>query len=912
MAANSSTSVTPRNSYAHPLLISGSTIGGRYEVLRPLGVGGFGVVGLCHDLQQQRLVALKTFQSKYLSDRASRELFLRESGIWISLGIHPNIVQAYEINQFDHGLSLYIVLEPISNPAGQPSLHQWTHNGPLDMKQALELGLDIIRGMRYATERIPGLVHRDLKPANILVGGDGRARVSDFGLAATLRSRESPQSWMTDLPESGGGTLLYMSPEHFAGQPLDQRADCFAFGCILYETLLGSTYLSEQLRQGSEVVRQRIHQGCLRQIPIGLPEQIATLLQACLAPRRDERPENWQALEAMLVTLYRQLTGMEVPDPSPQLMLGPQYIIAGSLLNLARGYFDIGKLTQAEQMAEQALASAQQARHPLFEIQGIELIAKIADARGDFGQAWKQFNEAFTLACNWELLDVQKTIANFVGLMLLDRGNLEAAQSWLQEALRLAQQLEDSNDKVTITSNLGLIAHRQQNSEHALKVFSHLLDISRTTQNRHHELIALMNIAYVLSELGDQGGAIPLFLKSHSLALQIGRFDRLVEITGNLGSAYNFAEDYDRGIEVFKEHLALACELGDREEEQRAWDGLGYSLLYSSNYKEAMKIANDNIRQARVMKNKNAEAKGHFLLAQVHHRLSDTEKAMQNFAIAVHLFGEAGNRPEQEITETIVAQIHHEVEEGSAERAEALRMAKTNDQQLPQVLSRKGVQSIAEMYRNTGNLYYQAGRCDLAQARLLEGLQIAQNTHLADEEYAILEILVVVCRKLKQWEDARVYSEQQFALVRTTQRPDTFLPLFDNLAHAYEHTERWDDAEAILIQALHIAYEFNLAENYLHFACRIGFLHLNRSKVDAALPFVQIANEVGNQIGPVGKLAGLNQQCGESLAMAGRRTDAIPYVSRAERLFCDLGDTVRMRFAHNLVTAFTFRLPTTV
>ena len=174
----------------------GTRIAGHYEIAgRPL-MGGMGVVYVCFDHQEQRPVALKTFKPEYLPDRAARDRFLREGTTWMDLGSHPHIVRCYQVIYLDP--EVYLVLELVAKEDGctDASLRSWLVPGkPLPVEQVLLFGLQIVRGMRYATGIIPGFVHRDLKPENVLVGADrlsnadvNRLRVTDFGLAVVLEA----------------------------------------------------------------------------------------------------------------------------------------------------------------------------------------------------------------------------------------------------------------------------------------------------------------------------------------------------------------------------------------------------------------------------------------------------------------------------------------------------------------------------------------------------------------------------------------------------------------------------------------------------------------------------------------------------------------------------------------------------
>ncbi len=204
---------------------------GPYEIESRIGVGGMGVVYKARDLRLGRHVAIKVIQSGDASPILEPAL-LREARLTSSLN-HPGIVTVYDI-LFDGGMTC-IVMELIE---GSPLLRLIPQDG-FAVDRALSLAMAI--GDAIAVAHAAGVIHRDLKPANILVREDGQIKILDFGLA-TLARRSTPERATQAESLFGGsavGTIGYMAPEQARGESVNERADIFSFGVILFQMLTG-------------------------------------------------------------------------------------------------------------------------------------------------------------------------------------------------------------------------------------------------------------------------------------------------------------------------------------------------------------------------------------------------------------------------------------------------------------------------------------------------------------------------------------------------------------------------------------------------------------------------------------------------------------------------------------------------
>jgi serine/threonine-protein kinase len=283
----------------------GHTLAGRYMVFDQLGQGGMGVVLAAYDTRLDRRVALKLLQvaqdsGSNGSDSEAR--LVREAQAMARLN-HPHVVAVYDAGPLEDG-SLFIAMEYVEGE----TLRRWREQQPRSWREVLEAYLAAGRGL--AAAHAGGLIHRDFKPDNVLVGRDGRVRVTDFGLAranpgpsssektlATL----SPESWSSGLTEPGSlmGTPKYMAPELMQGGAAGVRTDLYAFCVSLYEALYGQLPFEGQSM--AEYSRAR-REGRITPPPAEseVPAWVARTVLQGLQVDPDQRPASMEALLAAL------------------------------------------------------------------------------------------------------------------------------------------------------------------------------------------------------------------------------------------------------------------------------------------------------------------------------------------------------------------------------------------------------------------------------------------------------------------------------------------------------------------------------------------------------------------------------------------------------------------------------------
>src|SRR5579884_612606 len=199
---------------------------GGYRVLRVLGGGGMGVVFVAEDLKLNRRVALKVMQPDTAANPNGRKRFLREARAVAALQ-HDHIVPIYTVDE-DNDIP-FLIMPLLSGETLEKRLER---DGRVPVPEVIRIGREMAEGLAAAHEA--GLIHRDIKPANVwLEEGTGRVKLLDFGLARAAEEQ-------TKLTKEGGmlGTPAYMAPEQ-AGGEVDQRADLFSLGAVLYEAATG-------------------------------------------------------------------------------------------------------------------------------------------------------------------------------------------------------------------------------------------------------------------------------------------------------------------------------------------------------------------------------------------------------------------------------------------------------------------------------------------------------------------------------------------------------------------------------------------------------------------------------------------------------------------------------------------------
>jgi eukaryotic-like serine/threonine-protein kinase len=300
----------------------GRTFDKRYVIKRKLGSGGMAIVYLAEDQELGRLVALKLLDDRHASDEQFVERFRREAQSAAGLN-HPNIVSI-----FDRGHAAgtyYIAMEYLD---GRTLKELLVRNGPTPIPIAIDYARQILGALSFAHRN--GIVHRDIKPHNIVVGSDGRLKVTDFGIA---------RSGASQMTEAGSivGTAQYLSPEQARGAPVDPRSDLYSLGIVIYEMLTGSVPFTGDTPV--EIAMKHLSQ--IPEPPSALrpdvPHDLDAVVMRALAKDPEQRYDSAEEMDADLARVARGVSvSQETEDAMTQVLSGVGTTNAATIIQRPR------------------------------------------------------------------------------------------------------------------------------------------------------------------------------------------------------------------------------------------------------------------------------------------------------------------------------------------------------------------------------------------------------------------------------------------------------------------------------------------------------------------------------------------------------------------------------------------------
>ncbi|HVC30806.1 MAG TPA: protein kinase, partial [Steroidobacteraceae bacterium] len=266
----------------------GDVIEGRYKYIDRIGRGAFGTVLLMEDTVVDERLILKFLNPNVSGDEEVMKRFVHELRYSRKI-THKNVIRIYDFLYIQGNYAISMEYFPSHTLGGEI-----VGDKPIELKRALQFGIDICTGMTVAHQ--VGIVHRDLKPANVLINQEGLLKIVDFGVAAAHREGD------TQLTKTGYviGSPKYMAPEQILGKKVDERADIYALGVILYEMLAG---VPPYTRGDHMSVMYQHVQGKARpphEINPALPAGLSDLIMRSMAVDKSKRPQSMDELRGAL------------------------------------------------------------------------------------------------------------------------------------------------------------------------------------------------------------------------------------------------------------------------------------------------------------------------------------------------------------------------------------------------------------------------------------------------------------------------------------------------------------------------------------------------------------------------------------------------------------------------------------
>ncbi len=524
----------------------GAVVAGRFEIVRFLGRGGMGEVYEARDAELSGTVALKLIRAVRLQNESAEGRFRREVQLARQV-THSNICRVFDVGH--DGTLTFLTMEFLD---GETLADRLKREGAMTNEQALPLLRQMAAGLDALHER--GIVHRDFKPGNVMLTRDGRAVITDFGLARTMEGGEKYTQTGAML-----GTPAYMAPEQLAGEAATAASDIYAFGAVMRE-----------MRPDWAGAARR----CLEWDPKARPNTAGEAIAGLDAPGGIDR--RWWIGTAAAVVVgtggYWAMRGRAVPGMSPDYLVKARDLLQRNyrLENVTAA------MKQLEGRPESAVGQALLAKG--YKLQAVEVndaklmgLAEAAARRAieldkDLDSPHVTLAEIHLLAGRTDLANAEIREALRIDARSSEAyralGEVQKGQGRMAEAEASFVKAVDL-DPESWTPRSALALHYQSQGKYALGL-EQLQAALRAAPDSAALYINLGNAYFRMDRYGDAR-------KAYEASLRLERRHRAL---ANLGSAYMLEGEYGRAAGMFEESLAM------QSANYLAWGNLGAAYTW--------------------------------------------------------------------------------------------------------------------------------------------------------------------------------------------------------------------------------------------------------------------------------------------------------------------------------------------
>jgi len=694
----------------------GKKLMGIYQIEGILGEGGMGLVYKAMDLATNRPVAIKSLKPCYAQDAEIKALFRREAESWVKVGVHPNIIRAYDVHEIEY------LPRIIAEYADAGSLDTHLGHGLLPMDRALDIAIQICWGMAYAHDNAPGrnLVHRDLKPANIFLTQNGTVKVADFGLAKMIEVREGKQGGR-DLKGSadgltigGAGTVEYMSPEQWQGRA-GKEADIYSFGVLMYELFCGRRPFdfSHAHPDARALFYKDAHENQNPPRPEefrqDIPSSLAEIMFQCLEKEPSARPKDFRAIAKVLDEVSQEHFNKALTKEPDELELDRQTKLdqAWALVRLGINSNFQGDPATAMRLWEDALKTFQ----ALGNQDGVSSyycnMGLILTHRGEYDNALHMFMKGLKIM---ETLSNQSGIGKCylnMGNIFHARGEYDRALQMFEKSLTIKETLNDQSSISVCYNNMGEVFRARCEYDRAMQMYEKSLRIAETLSDQSGIGNCYTNKGNIFHARGEYDRALHMYEKSLRIAETISDQAGMSYLYNNMGEVFRHRGEYDNALHMFKKSLMIKETLSDHSGIGKCYLNMGNIFAARGEYEMALQMFEKSLMIKETLNDQSGISVCYTNMGNIFHARGEYERALQMFEKSLKIAEALGNR-------AVISASYTNMGITLGARGEYDKALQMHEKSL-MIDKALGDQSgIGKCYLNMGNIFYARGEYDRA------------------------------------------------------------------------------------------------------------------------------------------------------------------------------------------------------